>query len=158
MRVGQIILNLTNNAVKFTEQGKIDLAIEVVEKTSDRIILQFSISDTGIGMTHEQLQRLFDVYSQADTSTTRKYGGTGLGLSICKKLCEKMQGRIWVESEYGVGSTFYFTASLGYSDLDLDGENIPIKQASIKKIETMSVARKAFSDTGEMAKNDILTN
>jgi signal transduction histidine kinase len=158
LRVGQIILNLTSNAVKFTHQGKIDIAIEVVEKTSDRVILQFSIGDTGIGMTTGQLQRLFDVYSQADTSTTRKYGGTGLGLSICKKLCEKMQGRIWVESKYGVGSTFYFTASFSYSDLDLDGEIVPIKQTPIKKIETRPIASKPFSDTGETAKSDVLMN
>lgn len=115
LRLGQIILNLTSNAVKFTQQGKIDIAVKIIGQDTEKVIVEFSFKDTGIGMTSEQLERLFDVYSQADTSTTRKYGGTGLGLSICKKLCEKMQGRIWVESEIGIGSTFYFTASFGVS-------------------------------------------
>jgi len=121
LRLGQIILNLTSNAVKFTEKGEIDISVKMIDKSKQHVALQFSIYDTGIGMTEEQQERLFDVYSQADTSTTRKYGGTGLGLSICKKLCEKMHGRIWAESEIGVGSTFHFTASFALSgSLDSD--------------------------------------
>ena len=113
LRLGQILVNLGNNAVKFTEQGEIVISVAVVEKTSDQIKLHFSVRDSGIGMTAEQQAKLFHSFSQADSSTTRKYGGTGLGLTISKKLTEMMQGKIWVESKPGVGSTFNFTARFG---------------------------------------------
>jgi PAS domain S-box-containing protein len=113
LRLGQILINLVNNAVKFTEHGEVIVTAGVEERTSDRIMLAFAVKDTGMGMTPEQSSRLFQAFSQADTSTTRKFGGTGLGLSISKRLVEMMGGRIWVESEPGVGSTFRFTASFG---------------------------------------------
>jgi PAS domain S-box-containing protein len=110
LRLGQILINLTNNAVKFTEQGEIVVAIELLEQDQKRIRLRFSVSDTGIGMTEEQAAKLFQPFSQADTSTTRKYGGTGLGLTICKNLVDMMGGEIRVESKLGHGTTFIFTA------------------------------------------------
>ena len=113
LRLGQILINLVNNAVKFTDRGEIVVTVAPGEKVLDRVNLKFSIRDTGIGMTSEQTARLFQAFSQADSSTTRKYGGTGLGLSISKKLVEMMDGNIWVESNYGVGSTFHFTAWFG---------------------------------------------
>ena len=113
LRLGQILINLVNNAVKFTEHGQIVVSVELEERVSDRVKLKFSVCDSGIGMTPEQSARMFQAFSQADTSTTRKYGGTGLGLSISKRLVELMDGTIWVESEYGKGSTFYFTAWFG---------------------------------------------
>lgn len=109
LRLKQILINLLSNAVKFTKQGKIKLTVKIFEQLDNGMIIQFSISDTGIGMTQKQLQKLFHTYSQADSSTTRKYGGTGLGLSISKKLSGMMGGNIWVESEFGNGSTFHFT-------------------------------------------------
>ena len=115
LRLGQVLINLTNNAVKFTEKGEILVDIELMEKSDDQVTLQFSVRDTGIGMTREQLGKLFQSFSQADTSTTRKYGGTGLGLSISKQLVELMGGQIGVESESGIGSTFTFTVTLGVS-------------------------------------------
>jgi two-component system sensor histidine kinase/response regulator len=113
LRLGQILINLVNNAVKFTEHGEVMLTVAIEERNEDRVKLKFTVRDTGIGMTPEQCSRLFQAFSQADTSTTRKYGGTGLGLSISKRLVEMMDGRIWVESEPGVGSRFQFTAWFG---------------------------------------------
>jgi len=114
LRLGQILTNLGNNAVKFTEQGdEIVVAIEVQEQAEDEILVHFSVRDSGIGMTEEQQSKLFQSFSQAEASTTRKYGGTGLGLAISKKLTELMDGEIWVESEAGVGSNFHFTARFG---------------------------------------------
>ncbi len=116
LRLGQILLNLTNNAVKFTDEGEIVISIEPVASEENRAELKFSVTDSGIGMTKEQTARLFKAFSQADTSTTRKYGGTGLGLTISKRLTEMMNGTIWVESEPGKGSTFSFTAVFGQHD------------------------------------------
>ncbi len=113
LRLGQILINLGNNAVKFTEQGEIVVAVEVAEQSDDSAKLHFFVRDTGVGMTPEQQTKMFKSFSQADTTTTRKYGGTGLGLAISKTLTELMGGEIWLESEAGVGSTFQFTAVLG---------------------------------------------
>lgn len=113
LRLGQILTNLGNNAVKFTEQGEIVIGVKVVEQADDCCKLQFVIRDTGVGMNTEQQGKMFKSFSQADTSTTRQYGGTGLGLAISKKLTEMMAGDIWVESEPGVGSSFYFTVEVG---------------------------------------------
>ncbi|MGI8908188.1 MAG: response regulator [Candidatus Sumerlaeaceae bacterium] len=113
LRLGQVLINLINNAVKFTTTGQIEVGVELVEKTGDRVKLRFAVRDTGIGMTQEQLSRLFQPFVQADGSTTRKFGGTGLGLSISLRLVEIMGGQIWVESQAGKGSTFIFTAWFG---------------------------------------------
>ena len=113
MRLGQILINLVNNAIKFTDSGEVVLTVALEEQLTDRLKVRFSVRDTGIGMTPEHAARLFQAFSQADTSTTRKYGGTGLGLSISKRLVEIMGGEIWAESTYGGGSTFFFTAWLG---------------------------------------------
>jgi signal transduction histidine kinase/CheY-like chemotaxis protein/HPt (histidine-containing phosphotransfer) domain-containing protein/CHASE3 domain sensor protein len=110
LRLGQILTNLVNNAVKFTEAGEIRLTIELLERAGDRVALKFSVSDTGIGMTREQAAKLFQPFTQADMSTTRRHGGTGLGLTIARRLVELMGGHIWLESEPGAGTTFHFIA------------------------------------------------
>jgi two-component system, sensor histidine kinase and response regulator len=111
LRLGQILVNLSNNAVKFTDSGEIVITTELIKKDETQVTLKFSVRDSGIGMTAEQAARLFQPFVQADSSTTRKYGGTGLGLTISKRLAEMMGGKIWVESEPGRGSTFSFTAN-----------------------------------------------
>jgi len=113
LRLGQIFVNYSNNAVKFTAQGEIDIVIRVKEQTDRDVLLYCAVRDTGIGLTPEQAGRLFQRFSQADTSTTRQFGGTGLGLAISKKLAELMGGEVGVTSEPGKGSTFWFTALLG---------------------------------------------
>jgi PAS domain S-box-containing protein len=115
LRLGQILINLTNNAMKFTESGEVVVAAEVEERRDNQVLLRFTVRDTGIGLSQEQIRRLFQSFAQADGSTTRKYGGTGLGLAICKRLSELMGGRIWVESEPGKGSSFIFTVLFGVS-------------------------------------------
>lgn len=109
LRLGQVINNLANNAVKFTEEGEVEIRVEMLEREGDRARLRFQVRDTGIGMTPEQSGRLFQAFSQADSSTTRRYGGTGLGLTISKRLVEMMEGEISVESEPNKGSIFTFT-------------------------------------------------
>ena len=113
LRLGQILINFCNNAVKFTEHGEVVIRAHVEETFEDSLVVKFSVSDTGIGMTEAQIKRLFQAFEQADTSTTRKYGGTGLGLAISKRLAELMGGDVGVTSGLGKGSTFWFTARLG---------------------------------------------
>ena len=116
LRLGQVLVNLGNNAVKFTEQGEVVVGVDRVAQDAAGVELHFWVRDTGIGMTAEQCGKLFQSFSQADASTTRKYGGTGLGLAISKSLVEAMDGRIWVESQPGRGSTFHFHARFGLHD------------------------------------------
>ncbi|MFH1494144.1 MAG: ATP-binding protein [Pseudomonadota bacterium] len=113
LRLEQVLTNLINNAIKFTDRGNITLAIHRIPADSGRVRLRFDVADTGIGLNENQRQHLFNPFTQADSSTTRKYGGTGLGLSICKRLVEMMEGEIGVESVPGIGSTFFFSASFG---------------------------------------------
>lgn len=124
MRLRQVLINLAGNAVKFTKAGDdIALSISIEKELSDEIVVLFSIADTGIGMTPDQTKSLFQVFSQADASTTREFGGTGLGLAISKKLVQRMGGEIWVESELGVGSNFMFTVCLGKCGNEVAAQN-----------------------------------
>ncbi len=116
-RLRQVIMNLAGNAVKFTERGEIVVNVEKLsESDEDGVELQFSVSDTGIGISPSEQSRVFEAFEQADSSTTRRYGGTGLGLAICSRLVELMGGRIWLESRPGQGSTFFFTAFFMHGD------------------------------------------
>ena len=112
LRIGQILINYTNNAIKFTEKGDVGIVVRVQEQRGDAVVLRFEVCDTGIGLSAEQIDRLFQSFQQADTSTTRRYGGTGLGLAISKSLAELMGGEVGVHSEPGRGSTFWFTVPL----------------------------------------------
>jgi two-component system sensor histidine kinase/response regulator len=113
LRLAQILINYANNAVKYTDKGRIVIAARVRERTVRGLLLHFSVTDTGIGLTYEQTARLFQSFQQADSSTTRKYGGTGLGLAISKKLAQLMGGQAGVESRLGHGSNFWFTVRVG---------------------------------------------
>jgi len=113
LRLGQVLINYANNAVKFTAQGHVSIHARVREEAADGVLLHFAVTDTGIGLDEEQRQRLFQSFEQADSSTTRKFGGTGLGLAISRQLAGMMGGEVGVESQPGQGSTFWFTARLG---------------------------------------------
>jgi signal transduction histidine kinase len=112
LRLGQVLINLVNNAVKFTDAGEVTLSAQIERRTDDELVLAFTIRDTGIGMSAEQCARLFQAFTQADGTTTRKFGGTGLGLSISRRLVEMMGGTITVESTENLGSTFRFNVRL----------------------------------------------
>lgn len=113
LRLHQILLNLCSNAVKFTHHGEVRVDIQVARFNRQRVVLRFSVADTGIGMSPAQQHNLFAAFSQADSSITRKYGGTGLGLSITKRLVEIQGGTIWLDSQQDIGTTFFFTLELG---------------------------------------------
>ena len=113
LRLRQVLLNLLDNAVKFTSTGSVELYVAADERSSLETLLHFAVADTGIGIPPEKQQKIFEAFSQADTSSTRRFGGTGLGLTICLQLAAMMGGQLWVESEPGRGSTFHFTARFG---------------------------------------------
>jgi len=125
LRTRQILLNLLGNAIKFTDHGSISVAAELSASAGDRARIHLSVSDTGIGMNHEMIERVFAPFEQADNSTTRRYGGSGLGLAICRRLAELMGGRIWAESSEGVGSTFH---------VDLPFEIAPVSTAPPEQV------------------------
>ncbi len=135
LRLGQILINFCNNAVKFTEQGEVVVRAHVLEAIADSQVVKFSVSDTGIGMTEAQIERLFQAFEQADTSTTRKYGGTGLGLAISKRLAELMGGDVGVTSEPGKGSSFWFTARLGKGAARATSKFAPIRLARPTRLD-----------------------
>lgn len=126
LRLGQVLINLTTNAIKFTAKGEVVVAIDLVAMQDDRPRIKFAVSDTGIGMTEQQVAEIFKPFSQADTSTTRQYGGTGLGLAICRKLVDLMGGEIGVESKQGVGSTFWFSVTLERSKVPVETLSLPL--------------------------------
>src|SRR5271168_405839 len=148
LRLGQILINFCNNAVKFTERGEIVIKARVQQQDEGSLLVRFSVSDTGIGLTEEQMGRLFRAFEQADASTTREYGGTGLGLAISKKLAELMGGEVGVNSERGKGSTFWFSARLSKGtassrrrvpDADVRGRRVLV-------IDDNAVARTVLSE------------
>jgi PAS domain S-box-containing protein len=132
LRLNQILTNLVSNAIKFTDGGQITLSARPVDQVGDRVKLQFWVEDTGIGMTPEQSARLFQAFTQADGSTTRKYGGTGLGLSITRRLVEMMGGTVWVDSRLGEGSTFCFTAWFGRAEGLARPRSLPAALAGLR--------------------------
>ncbi len=125
-RLRQILINLVNNAVKFTAKGEVSVEVSTNKLEDNQWEIHFAVKDTGIGIPEDKLEQLFLPFSQVDSSTTRQYGGTGLGLVICKRLCEKMGGRIWVESQLGEGSTFHFTIVVSEAEEVSETEILPV--------------------------------
>jgi len=144
-RLRQVLLNLLGNAIKFTHEGEVALKARLAEQVANNrdVALHFTVSDTGIGIPQEKQQLIFDPFSQADTSTTRKYGGTGLGLTISTRLVQMMGGRIWVESEEGHGSHFHFTARMGV----VEGHDIKAKSSA--SLEDLRGVRALLVDDNE---------
>jgi CheY-like chemotaxis protein len=142
-RIRQILFNLIGNAIKFTDSGEVMVDISVVETSSDTTTLRFAVTDTGMGIALESQQQLFDSFTQADSSITRKFGGTGLGLAICKQLLTLMQGEIGVVSEKGHGSTFWFTVPLahGSSSMPMAIPNTTLQNRRLCIIETHDTIR-----------------
>ena len=128
-RLRQILMNLAGNAIKFTQEGEVVIDVTADAVSESKAVLHFTVRDTGIGIPLDRQQAIFDAFAQADASTTRKFGGTGLGLSISSHLVEMMHGRIWLESEVGIGTTFHFTAEFGIS-----------QQADFARVELKSLA------------------
>ena len=154
LRLQQVIVSLADNAIKFTERGSVQIHVQLESLEREKVVIRFSIQDTGIGMSPEDQQQLFRPFSQADTSGTRKYGGIGLGLAVAKKLIERMGGRIWCESEVQKGSTFFFTATFELSKIKSDTmvfpdsfQCLPILLAEDNKINQI-VATKMLRDKG----------
>ncbi len=150
LRLGQILINLANNAVKFTEQGEILIRVKALASSEEQVTLQFSVIDSGIGMTEEQVNKLFQSFSQADSSTTRKYGGTGLGLTISKTLTEMMGGEIKVESCYGKGSAFIFSANFGLADAPiLEVPKVDLSGLPVLVVDDSPAAREIMQHLAE---------
>ncbi|MEO5376892.1 MAG: response regulator [Magnetococcus sp. DMHC-6] len=147
LRLSQILINLTNNAIKFTETGEVAIETELLQQLDDSVRLQFTVRDTGIGMTPEQQAGLFQAFSQADSSITRKYGGTGLGLTISKRLIEMMGGSIHIESALGFGSRFIFNVRLGLSNQVMKKNLLPT--SDLRNLKVLAV------DDNESARNVI---
>lgn len=136
LRLRQIIINLVNNALKFTHEGGVTIEMSILKSDNKTMRLKVEVKDTGIGIPPEKLSSVFEKFTQADNSTTRKYGGTGLGLSISKQLVEMMGGRIWVESSIGKGSNFIFEINLGIADEAGINAVLAEEAESMKKIDT----------------------
>lgn len=146
-KLNQILVNLADNAIKFTDKGCVSVRIEAVSRSESRIKLRFSIADTGIGIPQDKLPIIFDAFTQADSSSTRRFGGTGLGLAICRRLSEMMGGKIGVESEKGRGSTFTLTATFGVTSPD-DLEAVSNHSLKIaQKDESQHIGCSEFCDT-----------
>ncbi|MBT3196349.1 MAG: response regulator [Gammaproteobacteria bacterium] len=157
-RLGQILINLMGNAIKFTDQGKVITQILLEQQQDKKIVLKFRVSDTGIGISEEHLGHLFKSFSQADSSTTRKYGGTGLGLVIAKQLVEMMEGTISVESQPNVGTTFTFTVSLqkGEEPQCSEVDKVESNALEIPQFDGLKVLLAEDDETNQMVAQYIL--
>lgn len=140
LRIQQILVNLISNAVKFSDRGVISISLKLLQQQGQQLSVQLAVSDNGIGITPEQQRGLFQSFSQADDSITRKYGGSGLGLAICKQLCELMGGKIWLESQFGHGTTFYCELQLQTADQQQSTAVLPLDISALKALVVDDIA------------------
>ncbi len=152
VRLRQVLLNLTDNAAKFTNKGEIKIEVTAVQKMSYGAILRFSVKDSGIGLTEEAIKNLFQPFQQADVSTTRKYGGTGLGLAICRNIIHLMDGELTVKSKTGEGSEFIFNAYFSLED------NVSNQIDTIENIKGLNALLVDDSESARMVLNDMLSS
>ena len=149
-RLRQVLLNVLGNAVKFTARGEVVLRVSIEQARQHRLTLRFAVSDTGIGIPADKRQQIFQAFTQADSSTTRRFGGTGLGLAIAQRLVELMEGRIWLDSEVGRGSTFHFTAAFGRAPVStrvVDGDRPPaLEGLRVLVVDDNSTNRRIMQD------------
>jgi signal transduction histidine kinase/CheY-like chemotaxis protein/HPt (histidine-containing phosphotransfer) domain-containing protein len=157
LRLEQILMNLVGNALKFTQEGHIQVGVKatnpIPKQNDQKVTLEFSVQDTGIGMTDEQIGKLFESFMQADSSTTRKFGGTGLGLAISKRLVSMMDGKIWATSKPGYGSTFFFTVTLPRRiELEQDNMTPPLEMHNLKVlvVDDNEIVRKSMQNILEL--------
>ncbi|MFH1113107.1 MAG: response regulator [Pseudomonadota bacterium] len=150
-RLRQIFVNLVGNSIKFTQEGEVDITLELESETDEHAVLHFTVRDTGIGVSQEKQQKIFEAFEQADGSTTRKYGGTGLGLAITRRLVNMMGGRVWVESEQDKGSLFHFTVSFGLqpasSEVGLPEQAINLEGVSVLVVDDNTTNRRILEKT-----------
>ena len=149
-RLRQIVLNLVGNAIKFTEHGEVAMQVRVEHRGEDAALLHLSIRDTGIGIPLEKHALIFESFSQADGSTTRRYGGTGLGLSISKRLIHMMKGRVWIESELGKGTTVHFTAKFGLPEPPaelLEARPVDLANLQVLVVDDNDTSRRILVET-----------
>ncbi len=150
LRLGQVLINFANNAVKFTHSGEVSIVVRVRERNAKHVLMYFAVRDTGIGLSAEQIGRLFQSFQQADASTTRKYGGTGLGLVIAKKLVALMDGEVGVDSVPGQGSTFWFTARLEIGERANKLQRLPphpdLRHRRVLVVDDNDTARKVIAE------------
>lgn len=147
VRIGQVLNNLVSNAIKFTQNGKVNIEVNLIKEADKEVTLYFTVSDTGIGISKEQQKFIFDKFTQASSSTTRKYGGTGLGLAITKRIIDLLGGKIKVESEIGSGASFQFYLKLkkGETPLLTDKQNTQSKNIDLNGIKILLVEDTAFN-------------
>ena len=142
-RLHQVVVNLAGNAIKFTGQGEVVVAVEALSHTADAVEIHVAVTDTGIGIPVEKQGQILEPFTQADGSTTRKYGGAGLGLAISQQLVAMMGGRLWLESEVGRGSTFHFTARFGTQThpCEAEAQRLPIGRTISRSAASLMMRR-----------------
>ncbi|MDQ1286408.1 MAG: two-component system, sensor histidine kinase and response regulator, partial [Thermodesulfobacteriota bacterium] len=138
-RLKQVLINLLGNAIKFTEQGEVLVSVKAEQLLDSKLKLYFEVRDTGVGIPEEKLATIFQAFEQVDSSSTRRFGGTGLGLAVSSQLCQMMGGKIWVQSQIGKGSVFYFTVTMGFEPETTTSSSRPLNPNPLKGLSALVI-------------------